>query len=373
MAGTTADGRPGRQGHREQRGLRTGGPARPGLPPDPERRPLGTAADGTAYFAPIGEVVAEGDFVMCHLCGRWLRSVTTHLRSHGWTKVGYCEAFGLERGVSLEGSATRKLRAAAFSARLIFDPAVRAGSERGQARARSGALAQAAAAAARGRPLPEQRRRKARVAQAGRPWPASADANRARAARHLASVAATAAAQGGYADIGALVRARTAEGASLAAISREAGLHKDWLSRHLSRLDPDAAAVARTRTADADDRWLPVLAKLGFADVARYLRVRHDQEHRTVNQIAAEVGMSYHTVEAAMVRHRIARTAHAAKRHAAAARAARVAAKLGFESVAAYVAARRSEGSTWSAMSAETGQPQTWLRRQGEIPAGQAT
>jgi hypothetical protein len=363
MAGTTANGRPGQQGQPERSALRRAGSAGRGVP---ELRPLGVGADGTAYFAPVGELVADGDFVLCHLCGRWLRSVTAHLRSHGWTKVGYCEAFGLERGQSLEGAATRKRRAAAFSARLIFDPAVRAGSEQGQARARSGELALAAAAAARGRPLPEQRRRKARLAQARRPQSGSADANRARAARHLASVAAAAAAKGGYADIGALVRARTAEGASLAAISREAGLHKDWLSRHLNGLDPDAAAVARARTADADDRWLPVLARLGFGDVARYLRVRHGQEHRTVNQMAAEVGMSYHTVEAAMLRHGIARTAHTSKRHAAAARSERVAARLGFESVANYVARRRSEGWTWSAMSAEAGQPQTWLRRQSQ-------
>ncbi len=347
MAGTTADGR-----------------GACGL------RPLGTTAEGLAYFAPIGEIVADGDFVVCHLCGRWLRSVTAHLRSHGWTKVGYCEAFGLERGQSLEGAATRKLRAAAFSARLIFDAAVRAGSERGQARARSGALAEAAAAAARGRPLPEQRRRKARLAQAGRPQSASADANRARATQHLASAAAAAAAQSGYADIGALVRARTAEGASLATISRQAGLHKDWLSRHLPRLDPAAAAVARARVAAADDRWLPVLAGLGFADVARYLQVRHGQEHRTVNQMAAEVGMSYHTVEAAMARHGIARTPHAAKRHAAAARADRVAAMLGVENVAEYVGQRRAEGWSWLAIAVETGQPQTWLRRQSEIRLG---
>jgi len=366
MAGTTVDARPGRQGHEEPAALRTVGAAERGLPAVPAPRPLGTTSEGVAHFAPIGEVVADGDFVLCHLCGRWLRSVTAHLRWHGWTKVSYCEAFGLERGQSLEGAATRKLRAASFSARLIFDPAVRAGSEQGQARARSGVLAQAAAAAARGRPLPEQRRRKARLAQARRPQSGSADANRARAAQHLASVAAAAAARAGYADIGALVRARTAEGASLAAISREAGLHKDWLSRHLPNLDPDAAAVARSRTAAADDRWLEALDKLGFADVARYLRDRHDREHRTVNQIAGEVGMSYHAVEAAMRRHGIIRVAHAAKRHAAAARADRVAAVLGFADVADYVARRRSEGWTWSAMAEESGQPQTWLRRKSQ-------
>ena len=60
--------------------------------------PIGLLADGTLYYAPIGEVVVTGALVTCHLCGRSLRSVTAHLRAHGWTKQAYCEAFGLERG-----------------------------------------------------------------------------------------------------------------------------------------------------------------------------------------------------------------------------------------------------------------------------------
>src|SRR5215471_18369774 len=60
--------------------------------------PMGMLVDGTLYYAPIGEVVVTGALVTCHLCGRSLRSVTAHLRVHGWTKQAYCEAFGLERG-----------------------------------------------------------------------------------------------------------------------------------------------------------------------------------------------------------------------------------------------------------------------------------
>lgn len=60
--------------------------------------PVGVLADGTPYYAPIGEVIVDGSLVTCHLCGRALRSVTAHLRAHGWTKLAYCEAFGLERG-----------------------------------------------------------------------------------------------------------------------------------------------------------------------------------------------------------------------------------------------------------------------------------
>jgi hypothetical protein len=326
---------------------------------------VGTLPDGTPHYAPIGEVVAEGDLVRCHLCGSWRRSVTAHLRAHRWTKDAYCAAFGLERGQSLEGAATRKLRAASFSARLVFEPAVREGSARGRARASSGDLARDAAAAARGRPMPEQRRRKASEVMAGRRHPASVRASQEQAQRHLRQVAAQAASELGYADIGSLVRGRIAQGASLAAISREAGLHKDWLSRHLASLDPEAAAAVRARpfAASADSRWLAAIGPLGFTDVAGYLRDRHLGRHQTVNQIAAEVGLSYHAVESALRRHGLAKVAHAGKRYAAGARAAEVAGALGFATIGDYVAQRRKEGRTWSALAAESGQPQSWLRR----------
>src|SRR5690349_21412965 len=121
-------------------------------------RPVcGALADGTAFYAPIGEVLIDGARVVCHLCGRSFRSVTAHLRAHGWTKTRYCEAFGLERSQALEVPETRRLRSAAFWARLTFDPAIRHGSAADRARARAGELTRDAAAAARGRPLPQQR------------------------------------------------------------------------------------------------------------------------------------------------------------------------------------------------------------------------
>src|SRR6516164_7713597 len=125
------------------------------------RSPVGALGDGTVCYAPLGEVVVDGALVVCHLCGRSLRSVTAHLRVHGWTKQAYCAAFGLERGQSLEGPETRKLRAAALTSRLVFDSAVRQGSAAGHQRARSGDLTRDATRAALGRPIPEQRRRKA--------------------------------------------------------------------------------------------------------------------------------------------------------------------------------------------------------------------
>jgi AraC-like DNA-binding protein len=352
-------------------GARAAAPAAPGRRGQAMRPVFGVLADGTALYAPAGEVVVDGPLVVCHLCGRFRRSVTAHLRVHGWTPDAYREAFGLERGQSLEGPDTRKRRAAAFSSRLVFEPAVREGSAAGRERARAGQLARDAAAAASGRPIPEQRRRKALAVLAAIPPDVIAQANRERARRHLARVAAVVAHRHGYRDIGTFVLDRVTAGASLAAISRQAGLDKDWLSRHLADIDPAAAAAARQRGPGRwDARWRSALDGLGFPDVASYLHERHIARHWTVNAIAAEVGLANHAVESALRRHGLARTAHAAKRHAAGQRAAQVAAGLGFDSIPGYVRDRRAAGWTWRAISAESGQPQSWLRRHGQDQPG---
>src|SRR5690348_6698430 len=54
--------------------------------------PVGVLADGTPYYAPIGEVIVDGSLVTCHLCVRALRSVTAHLRAR-------MDQAGLLRGV----------------------------------------------------------------------------------------------------------------------------------------------------------------------------------------------------------------------------------------------------------------------------------
>jgi hypothetical protein len=331
---------------------------------------VGVLADGTPYYAPIGEIVSDGITVTCHLCGRSLKSVAAHLRVHGWAKAAYCEAFGLERGQPLEGSETRKRRAASFAPRLIFDPAIRAGSAAGRQRAAAGELTRDAARASTGRPRPEQRRRKASRVAAAASSATTVRANRERAVQHRAEVAARVAREQGYPTLGAYVSARAASGASLAAISREAGLNKDWLQRHLAEVDPMVAAAVRRAPSDRDGpRWVQAVTALGFADVAGYLRDRHLVRHQTVSAIGAEVGMSNHAVTAALVRHGLARTAHVGRRNAARERAAQVAAILGVDSVPGYVAERRAAGWTWQAIAAECGQPASWLRRQSALPS----
>ena len=61
-------------------------------------RAVGRLPDGTAYYAPVGELVYAGeDRVQCHLCGRFMRKVGgPHLLvGHGWTLAQYREAFHL--------------------------------------------------------------------------------------------------------------------------------------------------------------------------------------------------------------------------------------------------------------------------------------
>jgi len=67
--------------------------------------------DGTPSYAPVGTVVRDGQKVMCHLCGRWFRSVLAHLRTHGWDGLTYRAAFGLERTEPLEGDPTHDISA----------------------------------------------------------------------------------------------------------------------------------------------------------------------------------------------------------------------------------------------------------------------
>jgi ROS/MUCR transcriptional regulator protein len=326
---------------------------------------LGFLRDGTPYFSPIGQVMADDSHVICHLCGRAFRSVTAHLSSHGWTKVEYCQAFGLEHSQSLEGAETRKLRATAFSARLVFEPAVRIGSARGRQRARTGELSRDAANAARGRPFPEQRRQRSRTAVSSLAGQRIASANRDRADQHLAAVAREVASQQGYATIGGLVRDRIGAGHSLAAISRDCGLDKDWMTRHLHRIDPSAAELARSAPQQAlDARWLPVIRRLGFDDVVSYLRQRHLVEHASVNAIAREAGVSFHAARSALQRHAVTVSAHVTKRRVADLRRQEVATALGAPSIADYVRGRRNLGWTWREIATESGQPETWLRRQ---------
>lgn len=60
---------------------------------------LWTLPGGTGLHAPYGQLVRDPTTgrVCCHLCGRWFRSLGSHLRRHGLSATSYREAVGLCR------------------------------------------------------------------------------------------------------------------------------------------------------------------------------------------------------------------------------------------------------------------------------------
>ena len=321
----------------------------------------GWLTDGTPRHAPVGELLAEGDWVCCHLCGHWYLSVASHLSAHGWTKHDYLEAFGLEWSNALAGPATRKRRAAALTARQVHETAIRQAQDGARARARNGDLTAAASMTARGRPHPAQRRTKTMAALAAVDPRARAEGSARYARGQLKLAAAEVAQRFGFSDFAEYVADRLATGMSLAAISREAGLHKDWLSRHLAVVAP--ALSGRRPRDQSTQRWLDAVAALGFDDLESYLRTRHLIEHRTIAFMAAETSLSPAAILAAMADHGIVPVAHAGKRTEAAERDRQIIGSAECETVADYLADCRARGVTWKQLSAQTGVPQASLRR----------
>jgi hypothetical protein len=327
--------------------------------------PVGVLPDGSSYYAPLGAMLTDGVRVCCHLCGRWFRSVASHLRAHGWTKSDYIAAFGLETGNPLSGAETSRRRSAALSGRAVNEIAIQRAQSAARERARSGALAEHAARAATGRRQPLERRAKSIASLAAVDSDARAAGTRQRRDEDLNRIAAAAAARLGFASFESYVLARLSRGGSLAAISRECGLHKDWVSRHLDKVAPNAPALP-SRSHPADVRLTSVAHAAGFPTVDAYLRVRHLAQQRTVAAIALEAGLSRVSVRDALLRHGIAPVPHATKRHSATRRDRAAAQRLGFTGLAEYIEVRRAAGFSWSSMAAETGIPETSLRRRGD-------
>jgi hypothetical protein len=102
------------------------------------------APDGTALFAPRGELVpeADGERVICHLCGRAYRDLAaSHVyRAHGLAPDACRVLAGLSPRHALQSPARSERQAARMRARIAGDPRIGAGMARGAALARSGEL-----------------------------------------------------------------------------------------------------------------------------------------------------------------------------------------------------------------------------------------
>jgi hypothetical protein len=75
-------------------------------------RPVGRLEDGAPIYAPIGEILQDGDRIRCHLCRRWLRMVAGPrlIAAHGMTTDEYRELFHLDVTMSTACAQTGELK-----------------------------------------------------------------------------------------------------------------------------------------------------------------------------------------------------------------------------------------------------------------------
>jgi hypothetical protein len=345
--------------------------------------------DGTPVFHPLGELLIDRDEdrICCGLCGRWYRSLPSHLRhKHDWAADEYREAFGLNVQRPLDAPGTTERRSRAFKRRLDADPRLRAGMRIGLALAQTGVLNELGrrADAQRGRAL-ERRRR---TQQQGRRVSAARIArfreHRERRAREL-----------GFADVDALVRQRyVVDGASVAEIADALGCAAITLIDEMERLGiprrPEderlalGRAVLAERRAEAARALEARVGELGFPDVRAYLSDRIRARRWRQVDVAAELGVHISRIRKLMRQHgvRSARGAAPADQldpdgyqrrrlsvaqHALAARRRarddEIARRLGFADIAAWYAARRAAGATNREMMEEAQMGEKWLRR----------
>lgn len=89
------------------------------------RAPLGHLADGTPYYAQMGELAFADDRsqVCCHLCGNWFRALApSHLGcKHGWEHAHYKAEFGLTKSTALQVPELRQLHRAVITRLLETD------------------------------------------------------------------------------------------------------------------------------------------------------------------------------------------------------------------------------------------------------------
>lgn len=65
-------------------------------------------------------------FVQCHVCGKWAKRLTDHIRAHNMTKADYTKKFGLYTKNALVADATSyKLAVAGFKAIRVMTPETR--------------------------------------------------------------------------------------------------------------------------------------------------------------------------------------------------------------------------------------------------------
>ena len=271
--------------------------------PRPRDEPLGHLPDGTAYYAPLGELPVDADagLVQCHLCGGWFRQLHhAHLGRHGFTVDEYREAFGLRARHPLQAPDLSELRRRTMTRLIQSDERVRAGVQVGLEMARSGRLyaLRVEADASRARRLEAVRVRQATALAMGEIRSRRLVAERERRAREL-----------GHASLEAyLESAHAVERRPLADIARELGVSVGTISRDLERLGiaripvAEARSTGRRQWASAHaERRERRMRELGFETLEQYIAHR-ERLGLTQDAIAVKLGVHVRTLRRLLAR-----------------------------------------------------------------------
>lgn len=253
---------------------------------------LWVLADGTGLHAPPGTLTrdAETGRLCCHLCGRWFRSLGSHVRAHGHTAETYRESMGLCRTRAL----TEPALSAAISVRNAqahaSDPKVRSRLAPGQQAARTGALA--------------ERARAAEVVGGARPERAAlrkthlATGRATGALRRQAGLQARLVALGAQ-DLQAYLRGAYADGASLKTLAEATGLGRARLRAALEAagisVRPTGVNTPQGKRSRADAATSAAAARVGTDDLGVWLTGRL-AGGASLTELAEAVGHSTHWV-----------------------------------------------------------------------------
>ena len=264
-------------------------------------KPFGHLPDGTAYYAPLGELPVDTDEgrVQCHACGRWFRQLNhAHLRLHGMTAEEYRRAFGLRRRHPLQAPDLSELRSRTMKRLRVDDERVKSGMRTALELARSGRLVELRLAGNAETSLEATRIRRATAVAMGNARAEALRTERERRAREL-----------GYTSLRAyLEQAHTVDRRALADIGRELGISDGTVARELTRLGIPRIPLGESR-AIGRRAWAAKhatgreerLRSLGYATLEQFVA---DSRRRglTQNDMAAQLGVHVRTLRRVIVR-----------------------------------------------------------------------
>lgn len=252
---------------------------------------LWSLPDGTGLHAPYGQLVRDPGTgrVCCHLCGRWFRSVSSHVRRHGYTAESYREAIGLCRTRPLTSDDVSAAISRRQADAYLRQPEVRERLEVGQRLARSGQLGWRARGAVDREPPAELVAVRRDTLGRGRQ-------TRIRERDDILSVRLD---ELGCSDLGDYLRTAYAAGASLADLRTATGLGVARLRAAMATAGVDVRRPGDTTPAGRRARALAnektAAARVGTDDISAWLTERHAAGW-SLSRLGREVGRSAHWV-----------------------------------------------------------------------------